>query len=131
MKNKYIKLLGSLIMLIVVTSVMIPVSEYIISLVLMKDLIVFSGAVVMYFLSFPLIFYSMAGSAFFFIFNRLPKYNECIVKYLSKLMFISLIIGFPISFFVGYQLKNDGYLVCEKISWMSPTTYVKDIKLCN
>ncbi|WP_157835550.1 DUF1240 domain-containing protein, partial [Photorhabdus australis] len=26
--------------------------------------------------------------------------------------------------------KNDGYLVCDKISWMSPTTYVKDIKLC-
>ncbi|WP_323855196.1 DUF1240 domain-containing protein [Xenorhabdus koppenhoeferi] len=97
----------------------------------MKDVIVFSGTVVMYSLSFPLIFYSMAGSAFFFIFDRLPKYNRFIVKYLSVLMFISLIIGFPISFFVGYQLKNHSYLVCEKISWMSPTTYVKDIKLCN
>ncbi|MDC9604022.1 DUF1240 domain-containing protein [Xenorhabdus griffiniae] len=130
MKNKHIKILGSLIMLIIVTSIMIPVSESIISLVTMKDLIVFSGTVIMYSISFPLIFYSLSGSIFFFIFDRLPKYNKIIVKHLSRLMIASFIISFPMSFYVDCKLKSDGYVTCDKISWMSPTTYVKKLSLC-
>nr|WP_228005935.1 DUF1240 domain-containing protein [Xenorhabdus sp. BG5] len=68
-----------------------------VSLVLMKDEITFSGAVVISILSFPIIFYSLSGSIFFFIFDRLPKYNNIIVKYLSRLMIASFIMGFPIS----------------------------------
>ncbi|WP_445493732.1 DUF1240 domain-containing protein [Photorhabdus sp. SF281] len=52
------------------------------------------------------------------------------VKCLGSIMIISFIFSLPISFLVGNQLKNDGYSVCDKISWMSPTTYVKNIKLC-
>nr|WP_272903090.1 DUF1240 domain-containing protein [Xenorhabdus sp. Sc-CR9] len=102
-----------------------------ISLILMKDEITFSGTVVIGVMSSPLLFYSLSASIFFFIFDRLPKFNKLIVNYLSKLMIVSFIISLPISFYVSYKLKNDGYLTCDKISWMSPTTYVKDIKLCN
>ncbi len=84
----------------------------------------------MYFISFPLIFYAISGSIFFFVFDRLPKFNKPIIRYLTMLMIASFIVSFPISFYVGYKLNNDDYLVCDKISWMSPTTYVKDIKLC-
>ncbi|WP_244866593.1 DUF1240 domain-containing protein [Photorhabdus heterorhabditis] len=83
-----------------------------------------------HFISFPLIFYAISGSIFFFVFDRLPKFNKPIIRYLTMLMIASFIVSFPISFYVGYKLNNDGYLVCDKISWMSPTTYVKDIKLC-
>ncbi|XWY10350.1 DUF1240 domain-containing protein [Photorhabdus asymbiotica UENP] len=31
----------------------------------------------------------------------------------------------------GYKLKSENYLVCKRISWTSPNTYVKDIKLCD
>ncbi|MDH2379745.1 DUF1240 domain-containing protein, partial [Providencia rettgeri] len=39
--------------------------------------------------------------------------------------------GVPIAFAVNYYLKDEGYLTCDRISWMSPTTYVKNISLCD
>ncbi|MCC8388739.1 DUF1240 domain-containing protein, partial [Photorhabdus laumondii] len=44
---------------------------------------------------------------------------------------VSFFLSFPLSFYVDYKLKSENYLVCERISWMSPNTYVKDIKLCD
>ncbi|TDB54201.1 DUF1240 domain-containing protein [Photorhabdus khanii] len=130
MNNKYVKIAYGTILLLVVTSIMYLVNDCVFSLILMKEKIIFSGPIVMYFISFPLIFYAISGSIFFFVFDRLPKFNKLIIKYLTMLMIASFIVSFPISFYVGYHLKSDGYLVCDKISWMSPTTYVKDIKLC-
>ncbi|WP_155490999.1 DUF1240 domain-containing protein, partial [Yersinia pseudotuberculosis] len=26
--------------------------------------------------------------------------------------------------------KSNSYVVCDRISWMSPNTYVKDLSLC-
>ncbi|WP_338804052.1 DUF1240 domain-containing protein [Xenorhabdus griffiniae] len=130
MKSKYLKALGGVILLLFLTFLMSFIIESAISLVFMKDEITFSGAVVISILSFPVIFYSLSGSIFFFIFDRLPKYNKIIVKHLSRLMIASFIISFPISFYVDYKLKSDGYVTCDKISWMSPTTYVKKLSLC-
>ncbi|WP_157782046.1 DUF1240 domain-containing protein, partial [Yersinia pestis] len=31
---------------------------------------------------------------------------------------------------IDYKLKNNGYVVCDRISWMSPNTYVRDLSLC-
>nr|WP_222941591.1 DUF1240 domain-containing protein [Xenorhabdus sp. TS4] len=106
------------------------VSKSVFSLILMEDEITFSSSVVIGFISSPLLFYSISGSVFFFIFDRLPKYNKIIVKYLSMLMIASFFISFPISLYVSYKLKNEGYVTCDKISWMSPTTYVKNLSLC-
>ncbi|TNH42514.1 DUF1240 domain-containing protein [Photorhabdus luminescens] len=130
MNNKYVKIMYGIILLLIVTSIMYLVSDCVFSLILLKEKIIFSGTIVMYFISFPLMFYAISGSIFFFVFDRLPKFNKLIIRYLTMLMIASFIVSFPISFYVGYKLKSDGYLVCEKISWMSPTTYVKDIKLC-
>ncbi|WP_237387545.1 DUF1240 domain-containing protein [Xenorhabdus sp. Sc-CR9] len=131
MNSKYFKALGVLLLLLFMAFMMCFVIDSAISLILMKDEITFSGTVVIGVMSSPLLFYSLSASIFFFIFDRLPKFNKLIVNYLSKLMIVSFIISLPISFYVSYKLKNDGYLTCDKISWMSPTTYVKDIKLCN
>nr|WP_276552568.1 DUF1240 domain-containing protein [Xenorhabdus indica] len=122
--------MGGVILLLFLTFLMSFIIKSAVSLILMKDEITFSGAVIISILSFPIIFYSLSGSIFFFIFDRLPKFNKIIVKYLSRLMIASFIIGFPLSFYVDYKLKNDGYLTCDKISWMSPTTYVKNLSLC-
>ncbi|MDE9483694.1 DUF1240 domain-containing protein [Xenorhabdus bovienii] len=130
MNSKYFKALGVLLLLLFMAFMMSFVIDSAISLILMKDEITFSGTVVIGVMSSPLLFYSLSASIFFFIFDRLPKFNKLIVKYLSKLMIASFIISLPISFYVSYKLKNDGYLTCDKISWMSPTTYVKDLSLC-
>ncbi|MBE8589285.1 DUF1240 domain-containing protein [Xenorhabdus griffiniae] len=90
----------------------------------------FSSGIIIGFLSSPILFYSISGSIFFFLFDRLPKYNNIIIKYLTRLMITSFIISFPISLYVDYKLKSEGYITCDKISWMSPTTYVKNLSLC-
>ncbi|PHM28811.1 DUF1240 domain-containing protein [Xenorhabdus budapestensis] len=130
MNSKYLKALSGVILLLFLTFMMCFIVECAVSLVLMKDEITFSGAVIISIMSFPIIFYSLSGSIFFVLFNRTPKYNKLIIKYLSVLMITSFVVSFPISFYVGYKLKNDGYLTCDKISWMSPTTYVKNLSLC-
>ncbi|OTA18919.1 membrane protein [Xenorhabdus beddingii] len=131
MKSKYLKALAGVILLIIFTPIVFLVSHYFLSLIFMKDEITFSSGVVIGFMSSPLLLYSLSGSIFFLLFDRLPKFNEVIVKYLTMLMIASFIVSFPISFYVNYKLRSDGYLVCDKISWMSPTTYVKDLRLCN
>ncbi|HHQ6725244.1 DUF1240 domain-containing protein [Serratia fonticola] len=67
---------------------------------------------------------------FFLYFDRQPKYNTIISKHLIMIAFASLIFSFPISLYVNYKLIHDGYFTCDKISWMSPTTYAKDLSLC-
>ncbi|WP_314727791.1 DUF1240 domain-containing protein [Serratia fonticola] len=67
---------------------------------------------------------------FFLYFDRQPKYNTIISKHLIMIAFASLIFSFPISLYVNYKLIHDGYFTCDRISWMSPTTYVKDLSLC-
>ncbi|MEX2977445.1 DUF1240 domain-containing protein [Serratia fonticola] len=96
----------------------------------MEDEITFSASVVIGFLTCPLLIYAMLSGIYFFIFNKRPKYDKGITRYLVYLMFLSFAISLPISFYVDYKLKNAGYLTCNKISWQSPTTYVTNLSLC-
>ncbi len=130
MNNRLFKTLGAIIALLIFTPMIYLVSTYIISLIKMEDIIKFSGPIFIAFLSSPILLYSLVGSVWFFIFNKLPKFNKFIIKYLSIPMFLSFIVSFPISFYVDYKLKSKGYVVCDRISWMSPNTYVKDLSLC-
>ncbi|MBL5903815.1 DUF1240 domain-containing protein [Serratia fonticola] len=130
MKNRLWKILGASALLILFICLSLLIYSYTISLVLMKDEITFSTSVFMSFFAIPLILYALSGSVFFFIFDRLPKHNMLVVRYLTRLALASLIFGLPVSLYVSYKLNHDGYLTCDKISWMSPTTYVKDLSLC-
>ncbi|WP_429619314.1 DUF1240 domain-containing protein [Serratia sp. 2723] len=96
----------------------------------MDDEITFSAPVLMVFFSSPLLLYATLSGIYFFILNKRPKYDKAITRYLVYLMFLSFAISLPISFYVDHKLKNKGYLTCDKISWQSPTTYVKDLSLC-
>ncbi len=130
MKNRFLNALLGIIMLLILTPMMYLVSIYIIELIKMEDEITFSASIFISFISSPLVFYALAGSVYVFIFNRMPKFKEIIIKYLAMLMIASFIVSFPIPFYIDYKLKNDGYVVCDRISWMSPNTYVKDLSLC-
>ncbi|AYX17438.1 DUF1240 domain-containing protein [Yersinia pseudotuberculosis] len=130
MKNRLLKTLGAIIVLLILTPMMCLVNIYIIELIKMEDEITFSASIFISFISSPLVFYALVGSIYVFIFNRMPKFKEIIIKYLAMLMIASFIVSLPVSFYVDYKLKSKGYVVCDRISWMSPNTYVKDLSLC-
>lgn len=130
MKNRYWKILGATVLLIIFTGGTLMIYSYATSLILMKDEITFSASIFMCFFGSPLILYALSGSVFFFIFDRLPRHNMIVVKQLTRLAVASILFSLPVSLYVNYKLKHDGYLTCDRISWMSPTTYVKDLSLC-
>ncbi|CAQ85334.1 MULTISPECIES: DUF1240 domain-containing protein [Photorhabdus] len=105
--------------------------ENLISLINMDKKVTFSGPVFIIFFSFPLISYHMILSIRVNITGRYPKHHNTYVKYSAVIAFSSFILSFPLSFYVDYKLKSKNYLVCKRISWTSPNTYVKDIKLCD
>ncbi|OKP31005.1 DUF1240 domain-containing protein [Serratia fonticola] len=130
MKNRFWKVLGTTVLLIIFTGGTLMIYSYATSLILMKDEITFSASIFMCFFGSPLILYALSGSVFFFIFDRLPRHNMIVVKHLTRLALVSILFSLPVSLYVNYKLKHDGYFTCDKISWMSPTTYVKDLSLC-
>ncbi|NXZ86823.1 DUF1240 domain-containing protein [Serratia fonticola] len=130
MNNKYVKILLSTTLLIVFSLVTLLVCQYVLALVFMEDEITFSASVVIGFLTCPLLLYAMLSGIYFFIFNKRPKYDKGITRYLVYLMFTSFVISLPIALYVDYKLKHTGHLTCDRISWQSPTTYVTNLSLC-
>lgn len=130
MNNKYYKISLATMLLILFSFATLLVWQYVLSLVFMEDEITFSASVVIGFLTCPLLIYAMLSGIYFFIYNKRPKYDKGITRYLVYLMFLSFAISLPISFYVDYKLKNAGYSTCDKISWQSPTTYVTNLSLC-
>lgn len=131
LNNKIIRIICAILILALMSFSMFIVSEYLISLVLMEDKITFSSSVFMTFFSFPLVLYYIVFIVFVNVVGRYPKHHDSFNKYLCLIALVSIVLSFPISFYVHYKLKSDGYLVCPRISWSSPNTYVKDIKLCD
>jgi len=130
MNNKYFKIFLTGVLLILFSFATLLAWQYTLSLVFMEDEITFSASVIIGLLTCPLLLYAMLSGIYFFIFNKRPRYDKGVTQYLVYLMFTSFIISLPISFYVDHKLRNAGYLTCDKISWMSPTTYVKDLSLC-
>ncbi|WP_261466651.1 DUF1240 domain-containing protein [Serratia fonticola] len=130
MNKKYTKIALSIILLILFSLAALLICQYVLSLVFMEDEITFSASILIVFLSSPVIFYAILSGIYFFAFDKRPKYDKGITRYLVYLMFLSFAISLPISFYVDYKLKNAGYLTCNKISWQSPTTYVTNLSLC-
>ncbi|HFD3738270.1 TPA: DUF1240 domain-containing protein [Pseudomonas aeruginosa] len=128
---KWAMLLLGILLFIVCFLISILIYDYVLSLFQMKDIIIFSGPIAMCAIGFPTVLYALGGSVYSIVFNRLPKYNKIIFKYLMYLLFLGIFSGVPIAFAVNYYLKYEGYLTCDRISWMSPTTYVKNISLCD
>lgn len=112
--------------------------NYMVSLFKMMNEIIFSAQILILTFSFPFMLYALFGmmvelsfgedSMFF---KAIAKYKNIIMKITSYLFFIGLIASFPVSFAVNIYLLDNGYKTCGKISWMSPTTYVKDLSLCD
>ncbi|WP_445496032.1 DUF1240 domain-containing protein [Photorhabdus sp. SF281] len=130
-KKKVIPVICAIAILILASTGLFLTGGNLISLVKMDEEITFSASVFIIFFSFPFLSYLMVLSIIVNITSRYPKRHDAYIKYLSVIAFSSIFLSFPISFYVDYKLKSEHYLVCERISWMSPNTYVKNIKLCD
>ncbi len=131
------KALASILLFFTVILGSFLVYDYTFSLLQMRDIIVFSGMIAILSLGAPFTLYAFMGMTIELVlgensttFKIMMRYNKSIMKYLYYLFFIGLIGGFPVSFLVNIYLLDNGYKTCEKISWMSPTTYVKELSLC-
>nr|WP_207629175.1 DUF1240 domain-containing protein [Photorhabdus cinerea] len=129
-KRKIIHIICAIFILSLMSFSMYIVSEYLLSLILMDEKITFSGSVMIFF-SFPFVFYFVVSAVYLSLAKCFPKHYDTCAKYLFVITTASVFLSFPVSFYVDYKLKSDNYLVCPRISWMSPNTYVKDIKLCD
>ncbi|EOE1186519.1 DUF1240 domain-containing protein [Proteus mirabilis] len=49
----------------------------------------------------------------------------------SPLRIKSYVHYYFVLFVVNIFLLDEGYKTCDKISWLSPTTYVKELSFCN
>ncbi|NHB62666.1 DUF1240 domain-containing protein [Photorhabdus sp. RW14-46] len=130
-KRKITHIICAVFSLALMSFSMFIVSEYLLSLILMDEKITFSSSVFMTFFSFPFVSYYIILVIIINITGRYPKHHDSFNKYFCSIAIVSIVLSFPTSLYVGYKLKSDNYLVCPRISWMSPNTYVKDIKLCD
>lgn len=132
------KIIVSIFFLILFIVIGILVYGYTISLFLMEDIIIFSEPIVMLTLGVPLVIYTcFAMTIEFFlgvksiVFMSLMTFNKLIMRYLVYLGLAGVLLSFPISFVVNIFLLDEGYKTCDRISWLSPTTYVKELSFCN
>ncbi|KMW73370.1 membrane protein [Photorhabdus luminescens subsp. luminescens] len=130
-KKKIMHIIGAFAIFILALSGFFLTGENLISLIKMDEKITFSGPVYIIFFSFPFLSYLIVSVIFLNIKNRCPKYHDNFINCFGMIAIISFFLSFPLSFYVDYKLKSENYLVCKRISWTSPNTYVKDIKLCN
>ncbi|KAA1195381.1 DUF1240 domain-containing protein [Photorhabdus heterorhabditis] len=130
-KKKIMHIIGAITIFILALSGFFLTGGNLISLVKMEDKITFSGPVFIIFFSFPFFSYLIVSVIFLNITNRYPKHYDSFINCFLVIAIVSFILSFPLSFYVDYKLKSENYLVCKRISWASPNTYVKDIKLCD
>ncbi|MFF0934431.1 DUF1240 domain-containing protein [Proteus mirabilis] len=132
------KIIVSIFFLILFIVIGILVYGYTILLFLMEDIIIFSEPIVMLTLGVPLVIYTCFAMIIEFflgvksiVFMSLMTFNKLIMRYLVYLGLAGVLLSFPISFVVNIFLLDEGYKTCDKISWLSPTTYVKELSFCN
>ncbi|MBS9424186.1 DUF1240 domain-containing protein [Photorhabdus caribbeanensis] len=130
-KRKVIHIICALFIFILTSFTFFLTGGNLNSLIKMDEKIIFSGGVVIIFFSFPLISYATFFIVFVTVTGHYPKYHDNFVKYFCSIAIVAIVLSFPTSLYVNYKLRSDGYLVCPRISWMSPNTYVKDMNLCD
>lgn len=130
MENRYIKVLC-----IFVAAFFLITGNYIIlmnlySLIKLDNEITFSGLYVAVILSIPFFIYIALGSVYHSITKVLPKHNKKILHSLCMILLIAITAGPFISFYVTFKLTHEGYVKCDRISWMSPNTFIKPPETC-
>lgn len=131
MNNKYFNILASILLLLIIIPIEYLSYKYIDSYMVMAKEITFSASIFIAFLSIPLLIYALLSGLIYLVSGWRFKYDSLICRCLLIISVISVILSLPISFYVTYKLKQDNYVACDRISWMSPNNFVKPPAVCN
>lgn len=131
MNNKYFNILASIILLLIIIPIEYLSYKYINSYMVMAKEITFSASIFIALLSIPLLIYALLSGLIYLVSGWRFKYDSLICRCLLIISVISVILSLPISFYVTYKLKQDNYVACDRISWMSPNNFVKPPAVCN
>ncbi|MFV8869500.1 DUF1240 domain-containing protein [Serratia fonticola] len=96
----------------------------------LSDVIIFSWKVGVFIFGTPLLFYFSYLAVLCVIKNKVPAMNNKLANSLTLLAMLGAIISLFSSIYIGHNLKERGYKVCSKASWVAPNEYVRDLKLC-
>nr|WP_216660541.1 MULTISPECIES: DUF1240 domain-containing protein [unclassified Brenneria] len=95
-----------------------------------SDVITFSWKVGVIIFAAPLLFYFSYLAFFSVIKNEPAKMNNKLANALAMIAIFGAMVSLLSSIYISYELSNQGYKTCSKISWMDPNKYVKNIALC-
>ena len=130
MKANHLRAIA-LVIIAIPASIMVGyINGCVISAFKMEERITFSGMMFAITISTPLMCYTFFFGMYFFIFNKLPKYNDFICIWLARIAMATMFISPFVSMYITYKAMHNGYIKCEKISWMSPKNFVKPPETC-
>ncbi|MDC9582579.1 DUF1240 domain-containing protein [Xenorhabdus sp. PR6a] len=82
------------------------------------------------FIWFSPVFISLGYILLRILLGNTKSINSKVGDYIAYVSIIGFILTLFISFYVDDKLKMEGYLTCDKSSWVAPNKYVKNISLC-
>ncbi|MDC9623334.1 DUF1240 domain-containing protein [Xenorhabdus sp. XENO-7] len=129
-KNRFIIIISSLFLILIMSSTMFFIFEDMISIVKLGDEITFSWKLFLFFFASPLPFYMCVCAIYYSITSKPARLNNTIIKIFIVNFFIFLFLSFPFSWYLDSKLRREGYVICEKTSFVSPNKYVKYPSLC-
>lgn len=96
----------------------------------LSDVIIFSWKLGFMIFVAPLMFYFSFLAIYSVIKNKFAKMNNKLTNVLAIIAVLGAVISLFLSMYISQNLKDNGYNVCPRKSWMAPNEYVRDLKLC-
>ena len=131
MEDKCLKSISIFITLLIVFLLYHFTYVNVYSLINREDEITFTGFFVGAIGALPFVIYVISGSLYLSITKKSPKFHKITMGFVGWLMIGSVILIPFFSIYITYKLTHEGYVVCEKISWMSPTTFTQLPATCD
>ncbi|MBD2799129.1 DUF1240 domain-containing protein [Xenorhabdus sp. Flor] len=83
------------------------------------------------FIWFSPVFIYLASILYRISVGNVKRLKGKIGDYISCVSIAGFILTLFVSLYVDNKLKDEGYVTCDKSSWMVPNKYVKNISLCH
>jgi hypothetical protein len=131
MNANFLKAIMGLLLLVPLSFMIGYIYECVFSAFNMENRITFSASILSVAIATPAIYYVLFSAIYILCLSKLPGYHELINKWLLKLLIVSVVVSPFTSMYITYKATNNGYIECEKISWMSPNNFVKPPETCN
>ncbi|HBE9078053.1 DUF1240 domain-containing protein [Serratia fonticola] len=96
----------------------------------LSELVIFSWKVGVLVFFAPWVFYFSYLTMCCAIKNKYSKMNNKMANFLSTIAISGAVLSLLSSMYISQNLKDNGYKICPRKSWMAPNEYVRDLKMC-